>query len=392
MDILIEFAKGIGKFFINPLFYWAILLVILVGLKRIKYERLQFGAKVFDVFSEWNKTFVFSIVSGLIVTIFVLGSGIVLTYDMLILLSLVTILLSLTLSFSLLSATYTVGVTFFILLIAPLFVDVQSNPFLSDLSNAHYSFLAILLGMFLIIESFLLRTIKRNKTYPSLTLSDRGIWIGQHRVKRIAMIPFFTLVPTGLLTTIEPYWPYLSIGEDTFGLVLFPFVIGVDFIVRGKLPVQVAKEQATYVLMLGIIVLIIAAYSIFLPWLSIVAVIIAIIGKEFIQYRMKVKDRNKLAYFHPENEGLKILGIIPGSPADRLDIYVGETIVKVNGRKVNSDIDFYNALHNSGAYFKLDVLDDQNEVRFVQGARYEGDHHELGFLFAIKPYRIVKAK
>ncbi len=48
---------------------------------------------------------------------------------------------------------------------------------------------------------------------------------------------------------------------------------------------------------------------------------------------------------------------------------------------------FYQALQKSGAFFKLDIIDDAGEVRFVQSAFYEGDHHELGLIFTEKPYR-----
>ncbi|WP_165589210.1 hypothetical protein [Oceanobacillus caeni] len=49
-DWFMEVLKGIGRFFLNPLVYWSILLVVFSGYKRIKDERLDFGSKVFDTF------------------------------------------------------------------------------------------------------------------------------------------------------------------------------------------------------------------------------------------------------------------------------------------------------------------------------------------------------
>jgi S1-C subfamily serine protease len=91
------------------------------------------------------------------------------------------------------------------------------------------------------------------------------------------------------------------------------------------------------------------------------------------------------------NNGLKVLGVIPGTPADRLGIEVGENIMKVNGQLVNSIDSFYQSLQASGAYFKLDIEDLNGEIRFVQGALYQGDHHELGILFSDTPYRRKQA-
>ncbi len=41
---------------------------------------------------------------------------------------------------------------------------------------------------------------------------------------------------------------------------------------------------------------------------------------------------------------------------------------------------FYKALQKNRAYCKLEVFDVNGEIRFVQGALFEGDHHELGIL------------
>ncbi|WP_156288336.1 PDZ domain-containing protein [Oceanobacillus salinisoli] len=384
---LLEALKGIGRFFLNPLVYWSVILVIAVGYKRIKEERLNFGFKVFDVFSEWKGTWGIAITSGLVISLITLGSGMVLSYETIIVLSIMTILLSITLRFTMLSASYTIGITYLLLLLAPFLLENQTVMDVTLNWETNFTALAILLGLFLIVEALLIRRTHRNQTFPSLALSRRGFWVGQHRLKRMAVIPFFTLIPIGMIGPLEPYWPYVTIGGEAYGIVLIPFIIGFDFIAKGHMPMQAAQKLSKFITLLGIGITLIAAGSIFISWLSLTAIILAIIGKEYIHYRYRVGDRARLPYFHPENEGIKIVSIIPGTPADRLDLLVGETIVKVNGRKVNNVHDFYIALHDSGAYFKLDVLDDAKEVRFVQGAFYEGDHHELGLIFSEKPYR-----
>jgi len=80
--------------------------------------------------------------------------------------------------------------------------------------------------------------------------------------------------------------------------------------------------------------------------------------------------------------------MIPDSPADRLGILVGETILKVNGVVVTNSTEFYGALQASGAYFKLDVIDENGEVRFINSAFFEEDHYELGIIFAEKPHQL----
>lgn len=384
---LLELLKGIGKVFLNPLLYWSFLMILIVSYRRIQRERGHFGFKIFNAFSEWKNTWMTSILAGLIISLLTLGLGMVFSYETILVLSIVVIILSISFSLTLLSASYTIGITYLIILLSPLLLQFQTFLDVQLFSKIDFTSLVILLSIFLFIEAILLKNIKREDTFPELSLSDRGIWIGQHHLKKISMIPFFVLIPSGMITPFAPFWPYFSIGDESYSILLVPFIIGFDYLVRGSLPQNAARRISKSVSILGLIVLLLAIGSIYISWLSLIAVLIAIVGREFINYKHRINDKGSLPYFNPVAAGLKVLAVIPGTPGDRLGILVGETILKVNGQEINSVEEFYIALQESGAYFKIDVLNDEEEVRFVQSALYEGDHHELGLIFAGKPYR-----
>lgn len=387
---LLELVKGIGKVFLNPLLYWSVLLVFIVGHRRIQQERIYFGFKIFDIFSEWKNTWMISIVLGLFISLFTVGIGLVFSYEMILLLSVVVIIMSLTFKLSMLSASYTIGITYILLLLSPLLLGSQTmiDPQLFAMTD--FTSVVLLLGVFLIVEAILLGRVKREETFPTLSLSDRGVWIGQHHLKKLSVLPFFVLVPTGMITPFAAFWPYFTIGGESYSLLLVPFLIGFDYIVRGSLPQEAAKKLAKSFYVLGLVVIVLAVGSIYLSWLSMVAVLVAILGREYINYKHRTADKSKNAYFSQVESGLKVLAVTPGTPGDRLGILVGETIMKVNGQKINSVKEFYVALQESGAYFKIDIIDDANEVRFVQSALYEGDHHKLGLVFTGNPYRMKK--
>lgn len=384
---LLELLKGIGRVFLNPLLYWSFLLVIIVGYKRILQERAHFGVKIFNVFSEWKNTWMFSILAGIFISLLTVGLGFVYTYDTILVLSIVVIILSITFRLTLLSASYTIGITFLIILLSPLLLQFQTFFEVDLFSKIDFTSLVILLGIFLIVEAILLQSIKRDDTFPELSISDRGIWIGQHRLKKLSIIPFFVLIPSGTITPFAPFWPYFSIGDESYSILLVPFIIGFDYLVKGSLPQDAARKISRSISILGLFVILLAIGSIYISWLSVIAILIAIVGREFVNYKHRVEDKKTLPYFNPVATGLKVLAVIPGTPGDRLGILVGETIKKVNGQEINSVQEFYSALQESGAYFKVDVLNDQEEVRFVQSAFYEGDHHELGLVFAGTPHR-----
>lgn len=389
---LIELAKGIGKLFINPVFYWAFLLVLIVGYRRIKRERQSFGSRVFDVFDEWKNTWIFSLATGLLISVVLLGIGVVFSYETLLVLIIVMILLSIGFRFTLLSASYTIGLSYLLLLFLPYLWEKQTYFEQELFTHTNFTGLAILLCLFLIAEFVLIRRLGRNETYPLIIQGKRGQWIGQHHLKKISLIPFFVLVPSGILTPIEPYWPMIGMGNGTYSLTLFPLLLGFDYKIISELPIAAAKRIGRNILRIAVLVILLTVGSYYVPWLSFAAVLVAISGRELINYNERVHNKKKPPYFYEENDGLKVLGVIPGTPAARLDILVGEKIIKINDIPVRTTEELYSALQNSGSFFKMDILDDRGEVRFIRSAFYEDDHYQLGLLFTKEPYRIKKSE
>lgn len=386
--ILIECLKGIGRMFTNPLFYWIVLLIFGTGYHRILQQRTHFGFKIFGIFSELKNTWMISLIFSILISALTLGAGMVFTYELILILSIVTIFLSVTFRLSMLSASYTIGITYIFALLAFVFFGPQTDAPNNLFSDVNVTSLVILLGLFLLAEALLIGRVKRNETFPEIAQSTRGGWIGKQHIKKLSIIPFFVLVPSGLMEPIADYWPFFASGKDgTYGLLLVPFIIGFDHVTSQRSSEQTTAYLAKSIGILGFVVILIGIGSIYVTWLSIIAVVLAVLGREFINYRHRTIERRQSAFYNKMDDGLKVLSIIPGSPADRLGILVGETISKVNDHKVTNKQQFYKALQNSGAYLKMTLLDDANEIRFVQSALYDGEHHELGIVFTNKPYK-----
>ncbi|WP_430790996.1 PDZ domain-containing protein [Virgibacillus flavescens] len=382
----LELIKGIGKLFLNPLTYWIVILLVLAGLRRTRRERINFGSKISDVFSECKGTWLTSLVAGLLISGICIGVGLVFTYETLALLCIVTILLSIALRFTMLSPSYTIGFTLFILLFMPTVIDNQSY-FNADLfSEINFTGVSLLIGLFLFVEAGVTHGVRKNQSFPDLQLSSRGKWFGFHHIKKLSVIPFFTLVPSGLITPFAAYWPSVSLDGESYGLILFPFIVGFDHTVKSVIPEIAAQKLGKQIYLLGTIVLCIAIGSIYMWSLSIVAAVVAIIGREYITYRHRGMERKRQSLFNRNHRGLSIIAIKPHTPAERLDINIGEIVSKVNGQPVQDVEEFYYYLQKSGAFFKLEVLDLAGEVRLIQSALYQNDHHELGLVFVKERY------
>src|SRR5699024_5518134 len=113
----------------------------------IREERNLFGIKIYDVFSEWKNTWGMSAVFGLLISLVALGIGLVFTWETILVLTFIVILLSVTLRFTLLSPSYTIGITFLLLLFSPFILESQTfipDSFFHDFNFQGLSFLFVL--------------------------------------------------------------------------------------------------------------------------------------------------------------------------------------------------------------------------------------------------------
>jgi hypothetical protein len=378
-----ELLKGIGRVFTQPLLYYGILLALFVGWWRVKKERRHFHVRVYDSFHESKFLLRSGLLPGLLLSLLMVGIGFVFPLDALAVLSWVTVLLGLTLQLRLLSPAYTIGFTFFC---ASFLIKYEgTKSFFAEnfagLEKTNLSALAILLGLLLMVEAWLIWRNGAVATSPQLTKSKRGLFVGVHWAERLWFVPVVLPIPGDAITSWISWWPVLSINEQSYSFMLVPFLIGFSQRIQGMHPSDSVHLTGQRVRLLAIAVSILAVASYWYAPLAIIAAAAAFIGREWIAFYQRFQDDSQPAFFSQQKYGLVILGIIPKSPAEKMALRVGEIIVKTNGVAVKTEDEFYEALQRNRAFCKLEVLDRNGEVRFVQGALYEDQHHELGLLF-----------
>lgn len=382
-DWLIACLIGLGKLFLHPLLYVSIAYCLFIGHLRVKRERHDFNTKIYSKTMELRALLLQGIVTGLILSLLTLASGLVIPIAAIIVLTLVTVLSILTMKRRLISPAYTLGVTFFILFFL-LGKDIQL-PFFQDafneLNQSVYPTLVILIGLLLIAEGFLIVRNGSKKASPQLEVSKRGQPIGVYVSQRVWMIPMFVMIPGGELPVPFEWYPVFSIGEVYLSPIVLPFLIGFRQKVHGTLPEQAIKAQGKQVWALGVLITALAVVSYWYPLLAIVTAILAILGREFLHYTQKNLDEKLPFYFSKSKLGVQILGVIPESPADKMGLVKGEFISKINGVVVREEEELYRALQKNRAHCKLEVIGINGQMRFVQRALFEGEHYELGILF-----------
>lgn len=380
---MLEILKGAGKIFINPLFYYLLFVSLLLGLSRVKREREQFHTRVHHGLLELRVLLWNGLLPGLVVSIFLVVIGAIIPTVAIILFVLFTILFSFTMNLRLVSPTMIVGFTFFLLVIlanqSTMSIPIFRQAFTS--LETMYPAVALLLAFLLITESVLIIKNGAKDSSPRLTTSPRGQHVGVHEMRKLWMVPVFLFVPSGTLEAPFSWWPLFPIGDGTYSLLLVPFAIGLYQQCKGSMPTEITRALGKRIFAIGLITLGMVGGSYFLPILAIVAVAFAIVAREIVYQHQRMRDDAQPFFFSKRNKGLMILGVLPHTPAAKMGLKIGETITKANGMEVEGEIGFYKALQHNSAHCKLEVLDVNNEIRFVQRALYEGEHHELGLLF-----------
>jgi hypothetical protein len=374
----LEVLRGIGRLFMQPLFYYGIALAVVVGWRRVKRERSHFHIRVYDMFQESKFFWRNGLAAGAVLSLAAVTAGMAVPRSAILLIALVMIAIGFTMQMRLLSPAYTIGLSFFVIILFGHQPALQR--LFPGLSGTNMTALVILLALLLLAEAWLILRNGAAETSPQLGTSKRGLVVGEHWSQRLWLVPVLLPV-TGEHPSPLSWWPLFPAGDDAYSFMLVPFLLGFSQRMQGMLPNVSVRLTGQRVLLLAAVVGALAIISRWYAPLSVIAAALALLGREWLAFFQHHQDRSQPPYFAKREQGLVILGILPHSKAEKMALQIGDVIVKANGVPVKTENEFYEALQRNRAFCKLEVVDQEGEVRFVQGALYEDEHHELGLLF-----------
>lgn len=373
---------GLLHIFLQPLFYIFIVFAFLVSYQRVLRERRDFRVRVYGLFDGVAETFLPGLLIGLIGSILFVAIGIVLSPGMVALIAALYILAALTMQLRFMTPVFTVGLAIIVAYFFPVVHTGNAlfDQWLGQIRHAPVSSTALLLGLLILIEGVFMR-IRGIRTTPRLLRGKRGKTVGAHEARKFWFVPLCLLLPGGMIPHVD-IWP-LTAGGHGYSLLLVPFGFGLYRLISNSTPREAVIRSAWRSVYLGVAVVVLAGLAIYfkMEWLALAAASLAICARIVMDVLEGQRSKRSPSYFRQRDDGLTVLGILPGSPAEKLGIRVGECIQKVNGRTIREERNFYEALQVNAAFCKMEVVDEMGEVRFVQGALYEGAHHELGLLF-----------
>ena len=386
VDILLELLRAIGRFFINPVFYFAVIFAIFLGYRRVKRERKSFKIRILGGWSELKNSLLAGLFISLILSFVTIAAGLTITPKFLLVLIAITVLGLILFTFHFLSPIVLFAMSVAVLVLLEL-VGQAFTIFNMEISGVVWSDsilipICILAGLLLIGEGIQIRKYGAYFASPIMEKTKRGLKAVSYLSKQIWVFPIFTLIPGDVIPSFIPYWPQFTIGEEAFGFVLFPFVIGFQQMTRQTLPAYFYPKLAKSVTWLGIVVVVGGIAASFMPEIAFIVLMGGACIRLYVALRYKLQERNDVYAVAPSTKGATIAAVLPNSPAEKMGLLAGEIIKKVNGREVQTERELYEALQVNAAHCKLEVLDHKQELRLTQHVVHSDDHHRIGLLLA----------
>ncbi|EEQ0537753.1 serine protease [Listeria innocua] len=386
MDVFSEILNGIGRLLLQPALYVGIILVIIAGFNRVKWERKSFSISIYSPWLELKNFFGVSLLFGLVLSIITTLIGFSVMIEWIAIFNAVACFLLIVGMFRLSSTAFTIGITSLIFYFCYYF-DVNLSPF----TNLEFTYDAIfidnfmismtfLLAILLFVEAFLIQYTSAKNPSPSLRKSKRGKLVGSFQLRKLWFVPLVVFIPGDVFTKIFEWWPVFTIGSESYSLIILPLFIGFQQQVQAQLPEEASKKIAVQVTTLATIIAVAGLIGIVMPVLTLFAFMFALIGRFWISYRHYRSEQLLPKKFGPQPDGLVVLGARESTPSTRLNLKAGEKITEVNGQKVHNREELYEALNLNRAFCKLKVIDNAGEPRFEQTALYENESFELGLL------------
>lgn len=350
-------------------------------------ERKLFSVRLHSWGLQTWRTFVGGLAAGAGVSLVIAFLGISLTREAIVCIWVVTLVLLL-LRVRYFCFAYTIGLLGVLQFIVNFFPKWQPESFMGTLVGTVRELdipaLLALVAVLHMAEAILVKRQGASFAMPLFVESKRGKLVGGYQMQAFWALPLFLLIPAQTAGNILPWTPLLG-GDGWsggFSLLVLPVVIGFGEMTQSLLPHQKASITFKRLLLYGVVLLALSLLSAWWSPLMIVAALASFLMHEGLVWFSRLEEQQRNAMFVHPSKGLRVLSIVPNSPAEELGIVPGETLLKVNGIILHSKEQLHSTLRMNPAFCKLEVQNLAGESKYLQRPIYAGDHHQLGVILA----------
>ena len=381
-------------YFLQPVFIIGLLYTIFNRNKRVKYSRKNFRVNFNRTNFELKDFFIKGLLPGILVSILSLVLGVPLTIEWYLIYQIVAILFLLIGGSRFIHPIFTFSMTSILMYAANLFQFdlnfqwlqpvINENLFIInfELNSLPLLLMNVLLftSLILLITTFVMSRDNENKIFPILGSSKRGKTIALYPNKSLWVLPMLIVVPGEVIEPFADWWPLLNIGGERFALLILPVLIGLHYTVSTQLlneATSIIQKEFRWLSLVGLLGVVL---TYFYPILSVeVTGLLLIIGL-FILYRHRKRENLWTFRYGPADEGLRVIAVRPDSPAERLNLSIGDIIMDMNDKAMNSREEFNEMLAYNRSYIKMRIKRKDGEIVIAETPLYDDDYNNLGLL------------
>ncbi|MBP1936623.1 PDZ domain-containing protein [Paenibacillus sediminis] len=387
LEWLWNITEGLILLLTQPFYYIAILFIILQYRRQVVLERKLFHVRLHGWGQQTWRTFVSGLASGICVSLVMVFLGISLTTEAIILIWVISLILML-FRVRYLCFAYTIGLLGVIQAVLGWLPEPNASgvigSIIDTIAGLDIPALLVLVALLHIAEAVLVRGQGASFAGPLFYEGKRGKLVGGYQMQSFWPVPLFLLIPAQTTGSLLPWTPLFGGAgwNNGFTLMALPVLIGFTEMTQSMLPREKTRLTSKRLLLYSIVLLVLALLSHWWSPLIIGASLASFVLHELLVWLAGLEEQSKSPIFVHPAQGLRVLAVLPGSPAAELGISAGETIRKVNGMAVNNKEQLHLALRSNSAFCKLEVQNVQGELKFLQRGIYAGEHHQLGIILA----------
>ncbi len=235
-----------------------------------------------------------------------------------------------------------------------------------------------------LVESLL---ILLNGTFNSLPvyIKKKGQLRGGFNLQLFWPLPLIVLLGVGFASpitdSIPAWWPLIKdfdkfTPNQTYALIPVLAVLGYGEISTTQTPSQTIRKSSRYLFLFSISLLILAILASRQAWLLPVVALFSPVGHELVIW-LGMREENRRPIYVPQERGMMILDVLPGSAAQHAGLRSRDIIMALNGHAVNQ----YSTLKElTGVHVQEIVLDIKREANVFTMPVSWSRHEELGII------------
>lgn len=270
----------------------------------------------------------------------------------------------------------------------------------------------ILVAVLHLMESLLIWTTGDQGALPLYMKTRDGSVVGGFLLQKFWPIPLvgmMLLTPylseiqslTHGLINMPDWWPLIKPDitvpegrEMLFAMFALPAALGYGDFAVARAPKQRSARTAASLMVFSVVLLALALAASVYPWMRWLAALFSPLGHEMVIAAGRRAETRSNAIYVADPRGLKVLDVVPRSPAARVGLRSGDIIISVNGQPIRTAADLLDAMSGSPPWFYIEAerdltnaadhaghgggLGDRKTVRFTRSI--SGQVERLGII------------